>query len=246
MDLELRGRLAVVGGATSGLGRASADALAAEGCDLLIWSRSAERLAATAAELRACPRRARRVGRRRCRRSRRGTRRCRCGGVDRPRRRPRPERGRTADRRPGRDRARGMGARVPAARHHADRAGDAAPAGDARAGLGPGRGHPVELGAPADPRARVLDRGPIGAGRVAEDRGAGRRFRRRDGQRRHAGAHRDAAGPRARRRARGARGHDRGRRCGPATSPRSRPAATGSPRSSARWWPSSRPSGRRT
>ena len=52
MELGLRGRLAVVGGATSGLGRASADALAAEGCDLLIWSRSAERLAATAADLR--------------------------------------------------------------------------------------------------------------------------------------------------------------------------------------------------
>ena len=52
MDFGLRGRLAVVGGATSGLGRASADALAADGCDLLIWSRSAERLATTAAELR--------------------------------------------------------------------------------------------------------------------------------------------------------------------------------------------------
>ncbi len=52
MELGLRGRLAVVGGATSGLGRASADALAAEGCDLLIWSRSADRLATTAAELR--------------------------------------------------------------------------------------------------------------------------------------------------------------------------------------------------
>ena len=52
MDLGLRGRLAVVGGATAGLGRASADALAAEGSDLLIWSRSAERLAATVAELR--------------------------------------------------------------------------------------------------------------------------------------------------------------------------------------------------
>ena len=51
MDLGLRGRIAVVGGATSGLGRASAEALAAEGCDLLIWSRGAERLAATAAEL---------------------------------------------------------------------------------------------------------------------------------------------------------------------------------------------------
>jgi 3-oxoacyl-[acyl-carrier protein] reductase len=52
MDLGLRGRLAVVGGATAGLGRASADALAAEGCDLLIWSRSEERLARTADELR--------------------------------------------------------------------------------------------------------------------------------------------------------------------------------------------------
>ncbi len=53
MDLELRGRRAVVGGATSGLGRASAEALAAEGCDLVIWSRSADRLASTAEELRA-------------------------------------------------------------------------------------------------------------------------------------------------------------------------------------------------
>ena len=51
MDFGLRGRRAVVGGATSGLGRASAEALAAEGCELLIWSRSDERLAATAAEL---------------------------------------------------------------------------------------------------------------------------------------------------------------------------------------------------
>jgi len=52
MDLGLRGRRAVIGGATSGLGRASADALAAEGCDLVIWSRDADRLAATADELR--------------------------------------------------------------------------------------------------------------------------------------------------------------------------------------------------
>lgn len=51
MDLGLRGRTAVVGGATSGLGRASAEALAAEGCRLLIWSRSAGALASTAAEL---------------------------------------------------------------------------------------------------------------------------------------------------------------------------------------------------
>lgn len=53
MDLGLRGRTAVVGGATSGLGRASATALAAEGCRLLIWSRNGARLAATADELRA-------------------------------------------------------------------------------------------------------------------------------------------------------------------------------------------------
>ena len=50
MDLGLRGRTAVVGGATSGLGRASADALAAEGCNLLIWSRRADALADAAAE----------------------------------------------------------------------------------------------------------------------------------------------------------------------------------------------------
>lgn len=53
MDLGLRGRTAVVGGATSGLGRASADALAAEGCRLLIWSRDEDRLSTTAQEIRA-------------------------------------------------------------------------------------------------------------------------------------------------------------------------------------------------
>jgi 3-oxoacyl-[acyl-carrier protein] reductase len=53
MDLGLAGRRAVVGGATSGLGRASAEALAAEGCALLIWSRSADRLAEAADEIRA-------------------------------------------------------------------------------------------------------------------------------------------------------------------------------------------------
>ncbi len=52
MDLGLRGRTAVIGGATSGLGRASAEALAAEGCRLLIWSRDEARLAATAEQLR--------------------------------------------------------------------------------------------------------------------------------------------------------------------------------------------------
>ena len=52
MDLGLRGRTAVVGGASSGLGRASAEALAAEGCRLLLWSRRDEALAAVARELR--------------------------------------------------------------------------------------------------------------------------------------------------------------------------------------------------
>jgi len=52
MELGVRGRRAVVGGATSGLGRASAEALAAEGCDLLLWSRRDEALASVAQELR--------------------------------------------------------------------------------------------------------------------------------------------------------------------------------------------------
>jgi 3-oxoacyl-[acyl-carrier protein] reductase len=52
MDFGLHGRTAVIGGATSGLGRASAAALAAEGCNLLLWSRRSDALAATAGELR--------------------------------------------------------------------------------------------------------------------------------------------------------------------------------------------------
>lgn len=48
MELGLGGRTAVVGGASSGLGAAVAHALAAEGCRLLLWSRSEERLARVA------------------------------------------------------------------------------------------------------------------------------------------------------------------------------------------------------
>lgn len=53
MDLGLAGRAAVVGGGSSGLGAAVADALAAEGCRLLLWSRGADRLAVVAERLRA-------------------------------------------------------------------------------------------------------------------------------------------------------------------------------------------------
>lgn len=52
MDLGLRGKAAVVGGASSGLGAAIAGALAAEGCRLLLWSRSAERVDRVATTLR--------------------------------------------------------------------------------------------------------------------------------------------------------------------------------------------------
>jgi 3-oxoacyl-[acyl-carrier protein] reductase len=52
MDLGIQGRVAVVGGASSGLGRACATRLAGEGCDLLIWARREEGLQATAHDLR--------------------------------------------------------------------------------------------------------------------------------------------------------------------------------------------------
>jgi 3-oxoacyl-[acyl-carrier protein] reductase len=51
MELGLKGRVAVVAGSSRGLGRAIADALAAEGVDLVINSRSADRLAAVKAEI---------------------------------------------------------------------------------------------------------------------------------------------------------------------------------------------------
>jgi 3-oxoacyl-[acyl-carrier protein] reductase len=52
MDLGIRGRRAVVGGASSGIGAAIAERLAAEGCQLLIWARGQRRLEETATQLR--------------------------------------------------------------------------------------------------------------------------------------------------------------------------------------------------
>jgi 3-oxoacyl-[acyl-carrier protein] reductase len=53
MDLGIRGRRALVGGGSTGLGRAVADRLAGEGCSVAIWARHEAPLAAAAAELRA-------------------------------------------------------------------------------------------------------------------------------------------------------------------------------------------------
>jgi len=52
MDLGIKGRTAIVCGASKGLGRACAEALAAEGVNLVVTARNAETLAATAAEIR--------------------------------------------------------------------------------------------------------------------------------------------------------------------------------------------------
>ncbi|MCH8987328.1 MAG: SDR family oxidoreductase [Chloroflexi bacterium] len=52
MDLGLRGRVAIVGGGSKGLGRACADSLAQEGANLVICSRNADDLDRAAAEIR--------------------------------------------------------------------------------------------------------------------------------------------------------------------------------------------------
>jgi 3-oxoacyl-[acyl-carrier protein] reductase len=53
MDLGLRGRRAIVTGGTRGIGRAIADLLAAEGCDVAICARDPDQVASTVASLKA-------------------------------------------------------------------------------------------------------------------------------------------------------------------------------------------------
>lgn len=53
MDLGLRGKRALVTGATKGIGRAIIDALAVEGCDIALCARSEDEVEATVRELKA-------------------------------------------------------------------------------------------------------------------------------------------------------------------------------------------------
>lgn len=52
MELSLRGSVALITGASKGIGRATADVLAQEGCAVVITARDAERLERAAAEIR--------------------------------------------------------------------------------------------------------------------------------------------------------------------------------------------------
>jgi short-subunit dehydrogenase len=51
MDLELKGKVAVVTGATQGIGLAVAEGLAREGAQLLLCARDEERIKAVAADI---------------------------------------------------------------------------------------------------------------------------------------------------------------------------------------------------
>jgi len=52
MDLGLKGRVALIAGASQGIGRATAESFAAEGCKLAICSRTAQAIESTAEEIR--------------------------------------------------------------------------------------------------------------------------------------------------------------------------------------------------
>ena len=56
MDLELKGKVAIVGGASKGLGRACAEVLAAEGATVVMCSRTAADLERAAQEIRSATR----------------------------------------------------------------------------------------------------------------------------------------------------------------------------------------------
>ena len=234
MDLGLTGRTALVGGASSGLGRAIAAALAAEGCRLAIWSRGGPGLErGRDRPARAVRHRGRRPRGRRGR-ARAPGRRIAAEALGRPRhdRHRRPQRRRAAAGRPDRDRRSRLGARLPAPVDHPDRAGDGPPAGDARARLGPDRRDPVVGRPPADPRPRLLERRPRRPDGLAEDDRPDRGRRRRDGQRRPAGPAPDAPDRQPRPGSRRSGPARRSRRSGPPTWPRSRPGATVGRRSS--------------
>mgnify|MGYP003694808539 CR=1 FL=1 len=65
MDLKLAGKTALITGGSKGIGRAAAEILAGEGCNVIIVSRSADALAAAKSGDRAENECARRHGRRR-------------------------------------------------------------------------------------------------------------------------------------------------------------------------------------
>ena len=119
MDMGIAGRTALVCAASKGLGRGCAEALAAEGVNLMIVARTAETLEATAAEIRKPKRRRSEDGGVRhhhARRPRRGARRLSAAGH------PREQRGRPAAGRLPQLHARRLDPRARKQHAHADRA----------------------------------------------------------------------------------------------------------------------------
>ena len=195
MDLGIAGRTALVGGASSGLGRASAAALAAEGCRLAIWSRGGAGLEAVATDLRerygtevtvltgdaAVEGTAARIAAEATEA---------LGTIDilvlnagGP-----PPVDPTATERAGWERAFQLLSITPI-----ELATELLP-GDACAPLGPGRRDPVVGRPPADPGPGLLERRPGRPHGLAQDDRPGRGGRRRDGQRGHARAPPDTRG----------------------------------------------------